>query len=461
MKKILLIAIAGFGFTSILSAQDISAHNGTFSGTLNVSGELTGSTGIFSGAVTAASFAGSGSSLTYSAGGITRTLVSKLIETASIKDYGAVCDGATDDAAAVRDAVAALPPGSTLIIPGQTHFGSSVTIDKALTIEGRRSSSAVNPNFPTTTIIADVGVSPFVVAQGTDHVRFAHLVILSSGKAPGSTAIRAIAPDLSPGHGIGYLHIEDVDVQGFGSGIDTRFCQLGNFKDLHLWNNTIGLYQKRCVNQTIEGGVFESNDSWGIFIDGDDPRTQSAGTRLFGVTAVHNGEPENGPSGGNLQINLNESFSIIGGMFDVPADHSAFNVLISHTSRGGISGNTWVGGSKGPGIELFDCDSVKISGCDVVNSATFGITVLRSSYCVISGNVLRGSGNADIAVLYGGQANGINDNTCTSNWAPPVFYSIVEGGPNKTSAVGNRTTGDIILDGGSKNDASNYRIPHP
>jgi parallel beta-helix repeat protein len=447
MKKILLIAIAGFGITGVLSAQDISAHNGTFSGTLSVTGAFTGSTGTFSGALTAGSLSGSGAGLTFPAGGVTRTIVDKLAENVSAKDYGAVGDGTADDSPSIAAAIAALPNGAKLYFPpGRYRLCSTISISKPFTISG------AGRDYGATYFVVDAGVAFELPATGgVNTVSFENLRIESAARTANSVGIKAVASSPLVSNSIGYLRIQNVEVVGFDRGIDARFCQLGSFKDLHLLDNTIGLYLKRCVNETIEGGVFEHNDSWGIFIDGDEDRTQSAGTRIIGVTVVLNGAD----GGGNFQINSNESFSIVGGMFDKPADTSAYNVLINHTSRGGISGNTWVGASKGPGIQVFDCDSVKISGCDLVGSATFGITVLSSNYCVISGNVLRDSGNADIAILYGGQANGITDNTCTST---SVAYSIVETGPYKTSAVGNRTKGSIILDGGS-NVAANYMVP--
>jgi hypothetical protein len=56
-----------------------------------------------------------------------RTVSSKLQDVVSVKDFGAVCDGTTNDAAAVSAANTAAA-GRPLLFPGVTHIGSAVTI---------------------------------------------------------------------------------------------------------------------------------------------------------------------------------------------------------------------------------------------------------------------------------------------------------------------------------------------
>jgi hypothetical protein len=56
-----------------------------------------------------------------------RTVSSKLQDAVSVKDFGAVCDGTTNDAAAVSAANTAAA-GRPLLFPGVTHIGSAVTI---------------------------------------------------------------------------------------------------------------------------------------------------------------------------------------------------------------------------------------------------------------------------------------------------------------------------------------------
>jgi len=60
-------------------------------------------------------------------GAVSRTVDSKLKDVVSVKDFGAVCNGVTDDAAAVAAANTAAA-GRPLLFPSVTHIGSPVTI---------------------------------------------------------------------------------------------------------------------------------------------------------------------------------------------------------------------------------------------------------------------------------------------------------------------------------------------
>lgn len=60
-------------------------------------------------------------------GATARTVDSKLKDVFSVRDFGAVCNGVTDDAAAVAAANTAAA-GRPLLFPGVTHIGSPVTI---------------------------------------------------------------------------------------------------------------------------------------------------------------------------------------------------------------------------------------------------------------------------------------------------------------------------------------------
>lgn len=62
-------------------------------------------------------------------GSVSRSLASKLSDTVSVKDFGAVCDGTTDDATKVQAALTAMGAlGGTLLFPGDTKVASALTL---------------------------------------------------------------------------------------------------------------------------------------------------------------------------------------------------------------------------------------------------------------------------------------------------------------------------------------------
>jgi len=75
-------------------------------------------------------------------GAVTRTVQSKLRDVVSVKDFGAVGDGVTDDSAAIQTAVNSLTNGGTLVFPFGTYkVNTSIEIQKSnVTIIGNNSS---------------------------------------------------------------------------------------------------------------------------------------------------------------------------------------------------------------------------------------------------------------------------------------------------------------------------------
>ena len=66
------------------------------------------------------------------ANSVTTTVENKLAQTVSVKDFGAVCDGVTDDTAAIQDAIdyCAANGWPTLVVPGMAYITAPVNINR-------------------------------------------------------------------------------------------------------------------------------------------------------------------------------------------------------------------------------------------------------------------------------------------------------------------------------------------
>jgi len=147
-----------YTYSSTLTAWTVTSSGGTLTSanTMSATGNITGGNILTAGTVSATGnitgnyFIGNGSQLTsinvanvvvtansvnYNEGGanaVTRTVTSKLQESISVKDFGAVGDGVTDDSTAFNQCVAELVTlgGGTMIIPaGEYLLNSTVTIN--------------------------------------------------------------------------------------------------------------------------------------------------------------------------------------------------------------------------------------------------------------------------------------------------------------------------------------------
>ena len=70
-------------------------------------------------------------------GAVSTTVQSKLRESVSVKDFGAVGDGVTDDTTAIAAAVAAVPTGGIVLFPPATYLVSTVNVTgKSVVLSG-------------------------------------------------------------------------------------------------------------------------------------------------------------------------------------------------------------------------------------------------------------------------------------------------------------------------------------
>jgi len=122
-------AVVKFVSAEILSTGVVSAANTQFTGFKSQSGNVQDLADADGSDWVGYEPAGSGA--------VAMSVQDKLRETVSVKDFGAVGDGVTDDTAAIQAAIDACPQGGKVNVPNGTYaISDEIIIDKAITIEG-------------------------------------------------------------------------------------------------------------------------------------------------------------------------------------------------------------------------------------------------------------------------------------------------------------------------------------
>ncbi|HZU89603.1 MAG TPA: glycosyl hydrolase family 28-related protein, partial [Stellaceae bacterium] len=133
------------------------------------------------------------------AGGNTASSVASLFgRTLNVLDFGAKCDGATDDGPAFQAAVNAAPTGGTVFVPPSAlgcYLNTTVTLGKALTISGAGDESELF--VPNTTAFSIT--SP--------HVRFTRLLVMGNRSASSSNKLFDVP------QGAGWLKLDHMRIE--------------------------------------------------------------------------------------------------------------------------------------------------------------------------------------------------------------------------------------------------------
>jgi parallel beta-helix repeat protein len=359
------------------------------------------------------------------------------------KAYGAKGDGVTNDAPAIAAAIAAAPAGGRVALTqGSYYIATGITVSKPLTIQG------AGRDYGGTTIKVGPGISGITISSNVNSVTIENLRIecYTQSRSAGTAGIKAIASDLA--HSIGYLHVRNVELVWFETGIDDRFCQMGIFENVRSAFNKYGLYQKRSVNMILQGGDYSNNTTWGVFLDGDSGFVgQSAGTRFSDTNVTNNGSA----SGGNVNIQYNDQFSLKGVMLDVPASGSTVNASIYNSTGGTIAAGSYIGSSTGgPAVIVANSSNTSITNCKIVGNV-YGVRLISSSHCDVSHNEITLSAGFDVWVnsengaAVGGGWNTVASNHLTSTGNATSIYEDDGVAVNNTIAVDNIVAGAITL----------------
>lgn len=221
----------------------------------------------FTTAVPLASNATTSENVSYNEGAstaVTRTVRSKLQESISVKDFGAVGDGTTDDTNAFKNALTAISDGGTLLIPvGRYKLTDTLTLKTGITIQGQGNADRTF-GIPNTSAVSSyifqttANKSVFAIGGNTRQLRIKNVSLAIS-----------LNPSLTPSSTINGIVMSDT-YNHSSTDIVISECSFYNFnKAIWCYDNALphpGTPDWQCDDVTISQCSFYMNTN-GIYLN--------------------------------------------------------------------------------------------------------------------------------------------------------------------------------------------------
>ena len=365
-------------------------------------------------------------------GAVASTVNSKLQEFVSVRDFGAVGDGATDDTTAVQ---AALNLGAyhAIYFPTGTYICGPLTCGADITLYG---------DGPTNSQLKFKTGSSGALLTANNAVHFTLKDLGFSGNyvnCPSNTNCVQITGAESGGNGFW------IDNCGFFLAKSIGLYQTGTYSKARISNcvvegNQLDGIATNATNIIIEGNRCVLNGRFGIL-------SQGSWAQIFGNTCTNNGQLVTGGAGIGV---VNCSYAIVANNNCISNGTGAYftHGIQFNTVANGVMDGNFSQGNNGSGLDIFTSAYTTCTGNQTLNNKVRGIEDdTTSTYSVIDGNVVIGNQEIGISV-YNTIGSVISNNTVIGNGTLGTATNPLTGTANQpygvalwgASSYGNYTT---------------------
>jgi hypothetical protein len=367
-------------------------------------------------------------------GATTRTWQSKAADIFSVKDFGAVGNGVTNDTTAIQNAINAA--SGVLYFPAGSYLVNSLTLKEGLILYGAGPQA-------TLLLCAANNTSIFYYAAASS-IRTGFGVAGMRLLVNSKTNCNAIVIDgTSSAIRCSQIRINDINIEGtFNNGVFLRYCANTYVSNMFISSVVNGFFIDNCADTDIVSCKVQNGSGSGFYINGG-AGAFDEGVRLSSCST----------NGQNIGLNINGqdwgdaaacSFTTCPGGALIMASSTNWKFSASEFATAGVS-------PAQPAIQInASCSGVSFSSCQISNSY-FGAVVSGSKHSFI-GCYFVANTNVDLYLLSSLQVSAIGNIFDSVAVAPSVFEVF---GADYTACVGNVANGTILLAGTSSINANN------